>query len=222
MLDDKLEKLRREERISSCRLRKVSEKYTEAKRLASEAYAELEKLYAERCRVRRLLNDEYDLMQCVNRYRQKSWDEYHRIKDYNDSLVAQLRTEAYEENRAMVECFELAKKAYDEGKKDEAKSLSEEGYRHRSCRNLRIEQVKECRARINYAKRCAEMVVGFDKTNFYALKKEFEVARDLHKEAQDYFKRLKDERNRIKIEFDRVREEHDAKRRELARAKRER
>lgn len=184
-------------------------KYDEAKTRCSELHDAMQSAWNERVSARDLMNHEYEAMQNDNNNYRAVWDEYGRIRDYNNAKIEGLRSEADYEHREMIRCFDQASSCYQYGDKSEAPYWSEQGHSHKNLRDQLNCQISELCREVKAAKQNAEMRAN--KTNssaFHRAKEAFDDAKNKHEAFQAGFKRLKAERDQFKLEFHRAEAEH--------------
>lgn len=184
-------------------------KYDEAKTRCSELHDAMQSAWNERVSARDVMNREYEAMQNDNNNYRAVWDEYGRIRDYNNAKIENLRSEADYEHREMIRCFDQASSCYQYGDKSEAPYWSEQGHSHKNLRDQLNCQISELCREVKAAKQNAEMRAN--KTNssaFHRAKEAFNDAKNKHEAFQTGFKRLKAERDQFKLEFHRAEAEH--------------
>lgn len=184
-------------------------KYDEAKTRCSELHDAMQSAWNERVSARDVMNREYEAMQNDNNNYRAVWDEYGRIRDYNNAKIESLRSEADYEHREMIRCFDQASSCYQYGDKSEAPYWSEQGHSHKNLRDQLNCQISELCREVKAAKQNAEMRAN--KTNssaFHRAKEAFNDAKNRHEAFQAGFKRLKAERDQFKLEFHRAEAEH--------------
>ena len=184
-------------------------KYDEAKTRCSELHDAMQSAWNERVSARDVMNHEYEAMQNDNNNYRAVWDEYGRIRDYNNAKIESLRSEADYEHREMIRCFDQASSCYQYGDKSEAPYWSEQGHSHKNLRDQLNCQISELCREVKAAKQNAEMRAN--KTNssaFHRAKEAFDDAKNRHEAFQAGFKRLKAERDQFKLEFHRAEAEH--------------
>ena len=184
-------------------------KYDEAKTRCSELHDAMQSAWNERVSARDVMNREYEAMQNDNNNYRAVWDEYGRIRDYNNAKIEGLRSEADYEHREMIRCFDQASSCYQYGDKSEAPYWSEQGHSHKNLRDQLNYQISELCREVKAAKQNAEMRAN--KTNssaFHRAKEAFDDAKNRHEAFQAGFKRLKAERDQFKLEFHRAEAEH--------------
>lgn len=169
----------------------------------------MQSAWNERVSARDVMNHEYEAMQNDNNNYRAVWDEYGRIRDYNNAKIESLRSEADYEHREMIRCFDQASSCYQYGDKSEAPYWSEQGHSHKNLRDQLNYQISELCREVKAAKQNAEMRAN--KTNssaFHRAKEAFDDAKNKHEAFQAGFKRLKAERDQFKLEFHRAEAEH--------------
>ena len=184
-------------------------KYDEAKTRCSELHDAMQSAWDERVSARDVMNHEYEAMQNDNNNYRAVWDEYGRIRDYNNAKIESLRSEADYEHREMIRCFDQASSCYQYGDKSEAPYWSEQGHSHKNLRDQLNCQISELCREVKAAKQNAEMRAN--KTNssaFHRAKEAFNDAKNRHEAFQAGFNRLKAERDQLKLEFHRAEAEH--------------
>lgn len=159
----------------------------------------------ERTRTRECMNHEFEARQSAYSHHDSVWNEYGRIRDYNNSRIESLKHEADAEHRAMQDCFEQASNAYLYGDKSEAPYYSQQGHDHKARRDELNAEISELAREVRQAKADAEAQAPRVSSHaFDSAKSAFESAKACHELAQAEFKRLKNQRNSAKAEFDRL------------------
>ncbi len=167
------------------------------------AHDAMQSAWDERVRARECMNREFEARQSAYAHRDSVWEEYGRIRDYNNSRIESLRCEADAEHRAMQECFEQASNAYQYGEKSEAPYYSQQGHEHKDRRDALNAEISELVREIKQAKANAE--ASAPKISSYAFdsaKSAFESAKARHESAQTEFRALKAQCDSAKAEFD--------------------
>ena len=169
------------------------------------AHDDLQWACDERIRAREHMNREFEARQSAYSRRDSVWDEYSRIRDYNNSRIESLKYEADAEHRAMQDCFEQASNAYQYGDKSEAPYYSQQGHEHKDRRDALNAEISELAREVKQAKANAEASAPrISSYAFDSAKSAFESAKARHESAQAEFKRLKAQRDSAKAEFDRL------------------
>ena len=182
--------------------------YDEARRRTQQAYDVMQEAWQERQDARNEMNREYEVRQAAFERNDAIWDEYKRIRDYNNYQIEHLRQEADTEHQAMISCFEEASAAYENGDKASASLYSSEGHDYKDRRNSLNDEVNALVQEIRDAKAHAQSAAPkVDSSAFYAAKSRFEAAKAKHQAADTDFKREKAERDRAKAEFNRLQQE---------------
>lgn len=207
--DYELDRLKSEEQAAFQRKQSAWKNYADAKDRANAAYDEMESAWQERCRAREEMNREFEIMQNANSHHQEIWDEYGRIRDYNNSRIDSLRYEADSEHREMQMCFENASSEYSHGDKSMAPVYAEEGREHKERRDELNAEISSLIAEIKSAKERAQYLAPrTDSHAFHVAKDRFEDAKSAHQAAEREFKRRKSDRDRLKAIFDEAQAEH--------------
>ena len=209
MRNQDLDALKTREQEAFSLKQKAWKKYDEAKTRCSEFHDAMQSAWNERVSARDVMNHEYEAMQNDNNNYRAVWDEYGRIRDYNNAKIESLRSEADYEHREMIRCFDQASSCYQYGYKSEAPYWSEQGHSHKNLRDQLNCQISELCREVKAAKQNAEMRAN--KTNssaFHRAKEAFDDAKNRHEAFQAGFKRLKAERDQFKLEFHRAEAEH--------------
>ena len=209
MRNQDLDALKTREQEAFSLKQKAWKKYDEAKTRCSELHDAMQSAWNERVSARDVMNHEYEAMQNDNNNYRAVWDEYGRIRDYNNAKIESLRSEADYEHREMIRCFDQASSCYQYGDKSEAPYWSEQGHSHKNLRDQLNYQISELCREVKAAKQNAEMRAN--KTNssaFHRAKEAFDDAKNKHEAFQTGFKRLKAERDQLKLEFHRAEAEH--------------
>lgn len=204
-----LDSLKQREQAAFWRKQEVFQRYKEAKDRASASYDAMQSAWKERCFAREEMNREFEAMQRANDNYRKVWDEYGRIRDYNNSRIESLRYEADREHGMMKDCFDQASAAYEYGSKAEAPIYASEGHEHKDRRDELNEEVKALIQKIQDAKANAQHYAPkIDSSAFHSAKERFESAKSRHESAQAEFKSLKTECGSMKAEFNSAQKEH--------------
>lgn len=204
-----LDALKSREQEAFHRKQELFQKYKHAKDQASVAYDIMQAAWQERCSAREVMNREYEAMQSASAHYREVWDEYGRIRDYNNSRIESLRHEADYEHQEMINCFERASDCYNHGDKSEAPYWSEQGHDHKERRNELNDEVSRLIQEIHDTKADASWrAPKTDSSAFHMAKDTFEHAKAHHQSAESEFKRLKTERDHYKAEFNIAQEEH--------------
>ena len=165
----------------------------------------MQSAWDERVRARECMNREFEARQSAYSHRDSVWNEYGRIRDYNNSRIESLKYEADAEHRAMQDCFEQASNAYQYGNKSEAPYYSQQGHEHKDRRDALNAEISELAREVKQAKANAEASAPrISSYAFDSAKSAFESAKARHESAQAEFKRLKAMRDSAKTEFDRL------------------
>lgn len=163
----------------------------------------------ERCRAREEMNREFESMQASSEHYREVWDEYGRIRDYNNSRIDSLRYEADAEHQAMIDCFERANSEYEYGDKAVAPMYAAEGHDHKDRRDSLNAEISALCQEVKAARQAAEyQAPKTDNSAFHAAKAVFEQAKASHESAQAEFKRLKAIRDSCKEAFNTAQAEH--------------
>ena len=179
------------------------QKFKDLQERTNIAYDVMQSAWDERTRAREHMNREFEARQSAYSHRDLVWEEYGRIRDYNNSRIESLRYEADAEHRAMQDCFEQASNAYQYGDKSEAPYYSQQGHEHKDRRDALNAEISELAREVKQAKANAE--ASAPRINSYAFdsaKSAFESAKARHESTQAEFKRLKAMRDSAKAEFD--------------------
>ena len=207
--DYKLDRLKSEEQAAFRRKQSAWKDYADAKECANTAHDEMESAWQERCRAREEMNHEFEIMQITSARYKEIWDEYGRIRDYNNSRIELLRYDADYEHREMQMCFDNASSEYSYGDKSMAPVYAEEGREHKERRDELNAEISELIAEIRNAKEHAQYAAP--RTNadaFHRAKDRFEDAKSVHQAAEREFKNRKAERDRLKAIFEEAQAEH--------------
>ena len=136
------------------------------------------------------------------------WEEYGRVRDYNNSQIKILKDSANNEHQEMKECFEEARRAYHDGNKSEAAALSAEGRAHRDLRNEMNGEVARLIEELKEAKKNAlENVTVLDSQGFDASRNKFQQAKNKHEELRLKFKEEKQKKRELREEIKFLQEE---------------
>ena len=181
------------------------QKFKDLQEQTNTAHDAMQSAWDERVSTRERMNAEFEARQSAYSHRNLVWDEYGRIRDYNNSRIESLKYEADAEHRAMQDCFERASDAYQYGDKSEAPYYSQEGHAHKDRRDELNAEISELAREVKQAKANAEALAPrIDSSAFNYAKSAFESAKARHESAQAEFKRLKGRRDSAKSEFDQL------------------
>lgn len=207
--DSELDALKSEEKEAFRRKQEAFKRYRDAKERTDEAYEVMQRAWEELRIARDEMNREYEALQQAKEYNREVWDEYGRIRDYNNSRIETLRYEADCEHQMMKDCFERASDAYNYGDKADASLYSAEGHEHKDRRDELNAEIGALIQEIRDAKENAKWrAPKVDSSAFYRAKEAFNNAKARHESAKERFKYLKEERNRLKAELDSAKGEH--------------
>ena len=185
------------------------QRYADARNHCNDAHDAMQAAWEARCSAREEMNREYEEMQRASENYREVWDEYGRIRDYNNSRIESLKWEADREHQEMQNCFDRASFEYQYGDKSMAPVYSQEGYKHKERRNELNAEISELAREVKEARQNAEWrAPKTDSSAFHRAKEVFERAKSRHESAQAEFKRLKAERDRLKGTFDSLQAEH--------------
>lgn len=152
---------------------------------------------------------EWEALQDAKHNHQEVWDEYGRIRDYNNPRIESLRYEADHEHQEMQNAFDRASSEYEYGDKSMAPVYAQEGRDHKERRDELNSEMSRLCAEVRDARQNAEWrAPSFSSAAFHLAKEAFDCAKAHHETAQAEFKRLKAERDRLKVEFDSAQAEH--------------
>ena len=207
--DPELDALKSEEKEAFRCKQEAFKRYRDAKERTDEAYEIMQRAWEELKIARDEMNREYEALQQAKEYNREVWDEYGRIRDYNNSRIETLRYEADCEHQMMKDCFERASDAYNYGDKADASLYSAEGHEHKDRRDELNAEIGALIQEIRDAKENAKWrAPKVDSSAFYRAKEAFNDAKARHESAKERFKYLKEERNRLKAELDSAKGEH--------------
>jgi hypothetical protein len=183
--------------------------YADARDRCNKAHDTMQAAWEARCSARENMNREYEEIQRASENYREVWDEYSRIRDYNNSRIESLKWEADREHQEMQNCFNQASSEYQYGDKSLAPVYSQEGHEHKKRRNELNSEISELAREVKEARQNAEWrAPKTDSSAFRRAKEVFEGAKSRHESAQTEFKRLKAERDRLKDAFDSLQAEH--------------
>lgn len=181
------------------------QKFMDLQKQSNSAYNDMQLAWEEMSHARKRMNNEFEARRSVFEYRDSVWNEYGRIRDYNNSRIESLKYKADAEHRAMHDCFERASNAYQYGDKSEAPIYSQEGYEHKDRRDELNAEISELAQKVKQAKANAEALAPrVDSSAFNSAKSAYDSAKSRHKSAKFEFERLKAQRDSAKAEFDRL------------------
>lgn len=204
-----LDRLKAEQDVAFRRKQEAYQNYERAKESTDSAHDIMQNAWDERVRARERMNQEFERRKAGFEHRDAVWEDYARIRDYNNSQIESLKHDADYEHRAMQDYFDRASDAYAYGDKSEAPILSQEGHEHKARRDELNAEISRLANEVKSAKASAEMhAPGIDSSSFEYAKAEFERQKAIHESAQTEFKNQKAERDRLKQIFDALQEEH--------------
>ncbi|MDO5451870.1 MAG: DUF1771 domain-containing protein [Candidatus Saccharibacteria bacterium] len=207
--DYELDRIKSEEQTAFQRKQSAWARYAEARNRTNVAHNVMESAWEERCKAREEMNREYELMQSSSERYREVWDEYGRIRDYNNSRIESLHYEADSEHQEMQRCFEQASSEYQYGDKSMAPVYSQEGHEHKNRRDELNAEISALGREVKEAKNNAmQRAHRTNSSAFQSAKASFEQAKARHEAAQARFKSLKAERDEAKAEFDSAQAEH--------------
>lgn len=201
--DHELDRLKSEKQSLFQDKQAARARWHDAKERADAAYDASQEAWNARVSAKETLSYEYNqLVQSSDNYRDV-WDEYSRIRDYNNSRIEALRSEADYEHQQMQECFSQASYAYEYGDKASAPYYSQQGHEHKNRRNGLNTEISALANEVKEARQNAEWrAPKTDSSAFHNAKAEFDREKAEHQRRESEFKRLKAERDRLKAEFD--------------------
>lgn len=207
--DYELDRLKSEEQSLFQAKQVAWQRWDDAKKRASYAYELSQAAWEERCSAREIMNHEFEAMQNHSAHHQAIWDDYGRIRDYNNSQIEALKHDADYEHQQMCNCFDQASSEYQYGDKAMAPIYSQEGYDHKERRDALNTEISELARQVKEARQNAEWrAPKTDGSDFHYAKEVFERAKERHQRLEAEFKRLKAERDHLKAEFDRLSDAH--------------
>lgn len=200
-----LDRLKAEQQLLFEQKQVAFQRFKDLQEQTNVVYDVMQSAWEERTRARERMNSEFEARQSACSHRDSVWDEYGRIRNYNNSRIESLKYEADTEHRAMQDCFEQASNAYQYGDKSEAPYYSQQGHEHKDRRDALNAEISELAREVKQAKANAEASAPrVDSSAFNYAKSAFESAKVRHESAQTEFKRLKTMRDSAKAEFDRL------------------
>ncbi|MBQ9180631.1 DUF1771 domain-containing protein [Candidatus Saccharibacteria bacterium] len=179
--------------------------------ITNRAYDLMQAAWEERSTARRALSDAIADSKEARAMADYYWQEYHRIRDENNSRITDLRNEADSEHLDMKYCFERASDAYESGNGADASYYAEEGRRHREARDSLNASVKDLIQEIRNAKTEAE--AHSSRSGSYRVKDAratYNQARERHEELQQSFQTLTRAREREKADRAIARKNYEA------------
>ncbi|MBQ6127661.1 DUF1771 domain-containing protein [Candidatus Saccharibacteria bacterium] len=204
-----LDRIKSEEQSAFNRKQSAWERYDEARNAADAAHDVMQSAWTERVNAREEMNREYEALQDSNARHDEVWNEYSRIRDYNNSRIDSLRSQADYEHQEMQRCFEQASSEYQYGDKSMAPAYSQEGHEHKARRDELNAEVSKLIQEIKDAKQNAEWrAPKTDSSAYKSARSRFEQAKTRHESAESEFKRLKSVRDSLKREFESAQAEH--------------
>ncbi len=207
--DLELDRLKSEDRLLFQAKQAAWARWHDAQERANDAYDISQEAWNARVSAKETMNCEYNrIVESSDNYRDV-WDEYGRIRDYNNSHIESLRSEADYEHQQMQECFEQASYAYESGDKASAPYYSQQGHEHKDRRNELNAEISALANEVKEARQNAERrAPKTDNSMFRNAKAEFDRAKAEHQAREAEFKRLKAERDRLRVEFDNLNKQH--------------
>lgn len=201
--DYELDRLRSEEQSLFQAKQSAWQRWHDAQERTNAAYDLSQEAWNTRVSAKETMSHEYNQMVRNSDNYRDVWDEYGRIRDYNNSCIESLKSEADYEHQQMQECFNQASLAYESGDKASAPYYSQLGHEHKDRRNELNAEISELANKVKEARRNAEWLAPkTDSSEFHAAKAEFDHAKSEHQRLDAEFKRLKEESKRLKTEFD--------------------
>ena len=198
-----LDRLKAERQSLFVQKQAAFQRFKDLQEQTNAAHDIMQTAWRERTYARKHMNSEFEARQSARAHRDSIWNEYGRIRDYNNSQIESLRYEADAEHRTMQDCFERASDAYQHGDKSKAPYYSQEGHEHKNRRDKLNARISELAREVKQAKANAEASAPkVDSSAFNHAKSAFESAKAHHESVQAEFKKLKSMRDSAKAEFD--------------------
>lgn len=187
--------------------------YQVVKEKADQLYKAQQDTWKELCRVKKIMNQEFEALQAARVQTDAVWKEYKRIRDYNNQRISMLKPQADEMYRRMSVAFEAASNAYNFGSKADAAAYSAEGRSYQEQLKYLNSEIRSLAQAVTDAKQSAQSH-GSPASNsaFRSAQEEYRRAKVAHLTAQDAFNCAKSERERLFCEFQNLQQQYLSKR----------
>ena len=210
------EKLKLEERAAFRRKQLAWAKYAEARNQTDVLAKALQEAWEKRNAAKAEMGEEHKKISSVSSNYRDTWEDYVRIRDYNNSKIRKLREDAEREHKEMQRCFDCANEESRFGNKSLAKVHFDNAYAHKKRRDeINDMIVKVCNENQKALQEAERNAPRADSTAYRAAKKKYEDARALHESIEAEFKQMKAKRDFLKAEFFSAKAEHDSFKKDL-------
>lgn len=212
MADEEFTRLKAQQDSAFSEQQRSFEVVRRAKEEASRLYNIAQLAWQKRSAARDEMNREFQRMKESSTRNDVIWDEYKRVRDYNNSQITSLKYQADQTYSNMQNAFQNASNAFNYGNKAAAPGYSAEGKRYKSQLQSLNSQIKQLGSEVKAAKARAQMASGgrASADTFKSAKSRFELAKSQHEAAQANFKSAKAIADRAKADFDRAKAVHQA------------
>lgn len=136
------------------------------------------------------------------------WDEYHRIRDVNNTCITDLKSRADSLAYQMKDAFQRASDAYNFGDKSLAPGYSAEGKRYKAELESLNNRISSLGAEVKNARLRAEACGRQDSSAFHDAKARFEKAKKEQQQAQEKLNTFSAETKQLKAAFESAKRKH--------------
>lgn len=162
-------------------------------------------------------------MQAVRAQNDAVWDEYKRVRDYNNQRISMLKPQADEMYHRMSAAFDNASNAYSFGSKADAATYSAEGRAYQEQLKSLNSEISSLAQAVTVAKQYAQSHGSTASDSaFRSAQEEYRRAKSAHLAAQQAFQDARSERDRLLHEFQNFQQLYLNKRAAVQDAKRKR
>lgn len=213
MADEEFTRLKANQDNTFNEQQRAFEAMKSAKEATNRLYNAFQAAWQKRAAARDEMNREFQRMKETNAYNDAIWDEYKRVRDYNNSRISSLKYEADQAYSNMQNAFQNASNAFNYGNKAAAPGYSAEGKRHKATLQSLNSQIKQLGSEVKAAKARAQMSSGGTSADYFkSAKAKFQIAKAEHEAAQANFKSAKAISDRAKSDFDKTKLAHQVAR----------
>ncbi len=188
---------------------RAHKEYLCAKRACNDAYRLQQEMWELRCDKREFMCHEYEILQVCQAQSDEIWDNYHVVRDKNDTEIKRLMDEASLEHQTMLDNFakaDLARARFDLAASDYEKEAKE----HRTRRDKLNLEVQGLIKEMQEAKAYAEIhAMKPDPSDYIAAKKAFAEAREAHEGAKAHYRERKAARDEAYRKYDFLQKQFD-------------
>lgn len=211
MRDEELDRLKSEQDRAFARKQEAFQNKKRLKDEKNRLYQIAQDAWQRRLSARDEMNRKYEDMQSARSRNDAIWNEYKRIRDYNNGRIDTLTRQADDLYQRMVSCFERASDAYNCGEKASAHEYAAEGKQYQALLKSANEEKSRLCNEVKSARAHAEAFSDkTDSTLFRNAKALFETAKEEHKAAELAFKEAKQRAESAEREFERAKQEHQS------------